>query len=74
LLALYSLGLALPFLLVAAVADHSPVALQRLLSRLRGGSRLAGIVGGLLVVLIGVLIATGGLSVLSRVLPGLPAL
>lgn len=74
LLALYSLGLALPFLLVAAVADHSPVTLQRLLSRLSGGSRLAGIVGGLLVVLIGVLIATGGLSVLSRVLPGLPAL
>ncbi len=74
LLALYSLGLALPFLALAAVADRSPAALQRLLSRLRGGTRLAGIIGGLLVAAIGVLIATGGLTVLSRLLPGLPGL
>ena len=74
LLALYSLGLALPFILLAAVADRSPAALHRLMSRLRGGAHLAGIVGGLLVAVIGVLIATGGLTLLSRVLPGLPGL
>ena len=74
LLALYSLGLALPFLALAAVADHSPAALQRILNRLRGGTRIAGIVGGLLVAVIGVLIATGGLTLLSRIMPGLPGL
>jgi cytochrome c-type biogenesis protein len=74
LLALYSLGLALPFLLLAAVADRSPAALQRLLGRLRGGTRIAGVVGGLLVALIGLLIATGGLTLLSRIMPGLPGL
>lgn len=74
LLALYSLGLALPFLALAAVADRSPATLQRLMGRLRGGTRAAGIVGGLLVASIGVLIATGGLTVLSRIMPGLPGL
>lgn len=74
LLALYSVGLALPFLVLALVADRSPVALQRILGRLRGGTRIAGIVGGLLVAAIGILIATGGLSLLSRVLPGIPGL
>ena len=74
LLALYSLGLALPFLALAAVADRSPAALQRILSRLRGGTRIAGIVGGLLVAAIGILIATGGLTLLSRIMPGLPGL
>lgn len=74
LLALYSVGLALPFLVLAVVADRSPVALQRILGRLRGGTRIAGIVGGLLVAAIGILIATGGLSLLSRVLPGIPGL
>lgn len=74
LLALYSVGLALPFLALAAVADHSPAALQRILSRLRGGTRIAGIVGGLLVAAIGILIATGGLTLLSRIMPGLPGL
>lgn len=74
LLALYSLGLALPFLALAAVADHSPLALQKLLGRLRGGTRIAGVTGGLLVAAIGVLIATGGLTVLSRLLPGIPGL
>ena len=74
LLALYSVGLALPFLVLAVVADRSPVALQRILGRLRGGSRIAGIVGGLLVAAIGILIATGGLTLLSRVLPGIPGL
>lgn len=74
LLALYSVGLALPFLLVAAIADRSPAALHRLMSRLRGGTRVAGIVGGLLVAAIGLLIATGGLTLLSRIMPGLPGL
>lgn len=74
LLALYSVGLALPFLVLALVADRSPIALQRILGRLRGGTRIAGIVGGLLVAAIGILIATGGLSLLSRVLPGIPGL
>lgn len=74
LLTLYSLGLALPFLAVAAVADRSPAALQRILRRLRGGTRIAGIVGGLLVAVIGVLIATGGLTLLSRFMPGIPGL
>lgn len=74
LLALYSLGLALPFLGLALLADRSPLALQRTLARMRGGSRIAGIAGGLLVAAIGVLIATGGLSILSRLLPGLPGL
>jgi cytochrome c-type biogenesis protein len=74
LLALYSIGLALPFLALAAVADRSPAALQRILSRLRGGTRIAGIVGGLLVAAIGILIATGGLTLLSRIMPGLPGL
>jgi cytochrome c-type biogenesis protein len=74
LLALYSLGLALPFLALAALADRSPLALQKLLGRLRGGTRVAGVVGGLLVAAIGVLIATGGLTVLSRLLPGIPGL
>ena len=74
LLALYSVGLALPFLVLALVADRSPVALQRILGRLRGGTRIAGIVGGLLVAAIGILIATGGLTLLSRVLPGIPGL
>lgn len=74
LLALYSLGLALPFLALAAVADHSPLALQHLLRRLRNGTRIAGIAGGLLVAAIGVLIATGGLTMISRLLPGLPGL
>ena len=74
LLALYSLGLALPFLALAAVADRSPLALQKLLGRLRGGTRIAGVIGGLLVAAIGVLIATGGLTVLSRLLPGIPGL
>ena len=74
LLALYSLGLALPFVALAAVADRSPLALQNLLGRLRGGTRIAGVIGGLLVAAIGVLIATGGLTVLSRLLPGIPGL
>jgi len=74
LLALYSVGLALPFLLVAAIADRSPAALQRILGRLRGGTRVAGVVGGLLVAAIGLLIATGGLTLLSRIMPGLPGL
>jgi cytochrome c-type biogenesis protein len=74
LLALYSLGLALPFLALAALADRSPLALQKLLGRLRGGTRVAGVIGGLLVAAIGVLIATGGLTVLSRLLPGIPGL
>lgn len=74
LLSLYSIGLALPFLILALIADRSPAALQRALGRLRGGTRLAGIVGGLLVATIGLLIATGGLSLLSRVLPGIPGL
>jgi len=74
LLALYSLGLALPFITLAVLADRSPLALQRLLGRLRGGSRVAGIIGGLLVAVIGLLIATGGLSLLSRLLPGVPGL
>lgn len=74
LLALYSLGLALPFLALAAVADRSPLALQKLLGHLRGGTRIAGVIGGLLVAAIGVLIATGGLTVLSRLLPGIPGL
>ena len=74
LLALYSLGLALPFLALAALADRSPLALQKLLGRLRGGTRIAGVIGGLLVAAIGVLIATGGLTVLSRLLPGIPGL
>ncbi|MFM9166549.1 MAG: cytochrome c biogenesis CcdA family protein [Candidatus Limnocylindrus sp.] len=74
LLALYSVGLALPFLAMAAVAERSPVALQRVLSRLRGGTRIAGVVGGLLVAAIGALIATGGLTLLSRIAPGLPGL
>jgi hypothetical protein len=59
---------------LAAVADRSPAALQRILSRLRGGTRAAGIVGGLLVAAIGILIATGGLTLLSRIMPGLPGL
>jgi cytochrome c-type biogenesis protein len=74
LLALYSIGLALPFLLLAAVADRSPAALHQLMGHLRGGTRIAGIVGGILVAVIGVLIATGGLTVLSRMLPGFPGL
>jgi len=74
LLALYSIGLALPFLLLAAVADRSPTALHQLMGHLRGGTRIAGIVGGILVAVIGVLIATGGLTVLSRMLPGFPGL
>ena len=74
LLALYSIGLALPFLALAVIADHSPAALQRILGRLRGGSRIAGAVGGLLVATIGILIATGGLTLLSRIMPGLPGL
>jgi cytochrome c-type biogenesis protein len=74
LLGLYSLGLALPFLVLAVVADHSPRALQPLLSRLRNGTRIAGIAGGLLVAAIGVLIATGGLTIISRLLPGIPGL
>ena len=74
LLTLYSVGLALPFLALAAVADRSPAAVQRILSRLRGGTRAAGVVGGLLVAAIGVLIATGGLTLLSRIMPGLPGL
>ena len=74
LLALYSVGLALPFLALAAVADRSPAALQRILIRLRGGTRAAGVVGGLLVAAIGLLIATGGLTLLSRIMPGLPGL
>ena len=74
LLALYSVGLALPVLLLAAVADRSPATLQRLMGRLRGGTRIAGVVGGLLVAASGLLIATGGLTVLSRIMPGLPGL
>jgi len=74
LLALYSLGLALPFLVLAVVADHSPRVLQQLLSRLRNSTRIAGIAGGLLVAAIGVLIATGGLTIISRLLPGIPGL
>jgi len=74
LLALYSLGLALPFITLAVLADRRPLALQHLLGRLRGGSRVAGIIGGLLVAVIGLLIATGGLSLLSRLLPGIPGL
>jgi len=45
-------------LALAAVADRSPAALQRILSRLRGGTRIAGIVGGLLVAAIGILDAS----------------
>jgi cytochrome c-type biogenesis protein len=74
LLTLYSIGLALPFLVLALVADRRPAALQRILGRLRGGSRIAGVVGGILVAAIGILIATGGLTLLSRVLPGIPGL
>lgn len=74
LLLLYSIGLALPFIALAIVADRSPLALQRLLRRLRGGTRIAGVAGGLLVATIGVLIATGGLTLLSRILPGIPGL
>ena len=74
LLALYSLGLALPFLALAAVADRSPATLQLIMGRLRDGTRIAGVVGGLLVAAIGLLIATGGLTLLSRIMPGLPGL
>lgn len=74
LLALYSAGLALPFIALALLADRSPTALRRTLNRLRGGTRVAGVVGGLLVAAIGILIATGGLTVLSRIMPGLPGL
>lgn len=74
LLTLYSVGLSVPFMALALLADRRPRALAPLLARLRGGSRAAGVVGGLLVTMIGLLIATGGLSLLSRLLPGLPAL
>lgn len=74
LLTLYSAGLALPFLGLALIADHRPAVVHMVLARLRIGTHAAGVIGGLLVALIGVLIATGGLTLLSRILPGIPGL
>ena len=67
LLLAYSLGLGLPFLLLASLGD-------RLMRRMRRATAIAGRVGGLLVAAIGALIATGSLPLLSRLLPGPPGL
>ncbi len=74
LLAAYSAGLGLPFILIAAVAGRQVERGDRVMRKLRRGTRLAGQIGGLLVTVIGLLIATGTLPALARLLPGLPGL
>ena len=70
----YSAGLGLPFLLIAAVAARRTDRGDWILRRMRRGTRLAGTIGGLLVSAIGLLVATGSLPALSRMLPGIPGL
>lgn len=67
----YSAGLGLPFVLIAAVAERDGERTPRVLASLRRGTRTAGRLGGILVVLIGIAIAAGLLPLLARMLPGL---
>jgi len=68
LLGLYSLGLAVPFLLTAAGIDRFLVAYDRFKPHLRKME----VVGGVLMIGIGVLIFTRHLTVLSSWLNGIP--
>ena len=61
LLAIYSLGLGLPFLIVGAAFDS----LSPLLRRVHRYSRLIYIVGGLLLIIVGILVLTNRLGWLS---------
>lgn len=70
----YSGGLGAPFIAIAAVAMHRESHVPQILSTLRRGTRTAGRLGGLLVAIIGVVIAAGLLPVLARLLPGLPGI
>jgi cytochrome c-type biogenesis protein len=65
LLAAYTLGLGIPFLLIAAVYDRAP----RLLAPLLRRGRLVSAVGGLLVILIGVAMLFDWLALLPQYVP-----
>ena len=62
LLVAYTLGLGIPFLLIAAVYDRSPTILRPLI---RHGHSVS-VIGGLLVVLIGVAIVMNWLALLPQ--------
>lgn len=70
LLAAYGVGLGIPFIVLALLAERA----MPLLARIRGAATMSARLGGALVVFIGVLIASGSLSTLSRLLPGLGGL
>lgn len=70
----YSAGLGLPFIVIAGIAARGDNRTPQILSSLRRGTGTAGRLGGVLVALIGVAIATGLLPQFARYLPGLPGL
>jgi cytochrome c-type biogenesis protein len=65
LLAAYTLGLGIPFLLIAAAYDKAP----RLLAPLLRRGRLVSIIGGLLVVAIGIAMLFDWLALLPQFVP-----
>lgn len=74
LLLAYSAGLGVPFIALGAATERSAERLPAILARLRAGTRLAGRIGGLLVAVIGLVIASGLLPTLARYLPGIQGL
>lgn len=67
LLVAYGVGLGIPFVVIALLAERA----APLLARMRGLAPIGARAGGALVALIGVLVASGSLPLLSRLLPGL---
>ncbi|MES2208961.1 MAG: cytochrome c biogenesis protein CcdA [Chloroflexota bacterium] len=65
LLVAYTLGLGLPFILIAAAYDRSPILIRPLLRH----GRAVAVVGGLLVALIGVAMLMNWLALLARFVP-----
>ena len=65
LLAIYSLGLGLPFLIVGAAFDY----VLPLLRRINRYTGLIHIISGLLLIIIGILILTGNLTWISSLAP-----
>lgn len=67
LLLAYGIGLGIPFVTIALLAERA----APLLVRTRGIAPISARIGGALVALIGALVASGSLPMLSRLLPGL---
>ena len=67
LLAAYTLGLGVPFVLLGAIYDRAPALVRPLVRH----GRFVSLIGGLLVSLIGVFMVMDWLSVLSRLAPGI---